>query len=256
LGLVFLFFVAKGIAQVPFDELDISRNCDPSTDMCIQAQCDDSPRTRITTHPDRPVNVLNPGRTNFFNWRDTAYPILLSLGSRLQYPILSPFAQGGNTNTGHFIDLDKRDIRPEDGWEVLKYDFGGRFSEAGINTHTVSIPYLVLYNRFLGKMRVFVARGDEAYTTNFANIRVEFKGTNVSSLLDLHKGALTPLDAPFIKGAIQVPANVLNNPGKCIEEKGSIQPIRAYSKFCKWFNAIITRRIAGYSLHHSGSKHL
>jgi hypothetical protein len=220
LGLVFLFFVFNANAQLsPVDPhpTPVGFACEPTLfddEPCIQSQCDDIQRPRITTHPDRPVNTFNQSRLNLFDWRQPTYPVLLATGSRIPSPLESPFFQTDNPNILNFTHPSTKDMRPEDGWEILKYNLGGALSASGINTHTVSVPYLVLYNRFLSKMRVFVARGDDAYSTNYSKITLMFSGNNKSSLLDLHRGALIPLDAPFISGNMQAGANVVNMAGK------------------------------------------
>jgi hypothetical protein len=66
LGLVFLFFVFNANAQLsPVDPhpTPVGFACEPTPfddEPCIQSQCDDIPRPRITTHPVHPVNIFNP----------------------------------------------------------------------------------------------------------------------------------------------------------------------------------------------------
>jgi hypothetical protein len=213
LGTIFMLFGYKSIAQIA---IDVQRGFDCSLDneSCIQSVCNDIVRPRTTTNPERPVNVTNPARVNHFDWRTETFPVVLSAASRIQNPLVSPFYQTDNGNISRFTSIDAQDMRLEDGWEVLKYDLGGAFSAEGISTHTVSVPYVVLYNRFLGKLRVFVARGDEGYATNYCDISVKLNGPNKSSLLDMHRGSLIALDAPFRQGEIRSSANVLNIPGK------------------------------------------
>lgn len=189
--------------------------CEPTPfddEPCIKSQCDDIVRPRITTHPAHPVNIFNPVRRNIFDWRTETYPIVAD--PIIPSPIVSPFYQGDNGNVQAFTYTDKQDMRPEDGWEILKYDFGGNLSAEGISTNRVIVPYLVLYNRFLGKLRVFVARGSIGYETNYSDISVALTGSNKSSVLDLHHGHLRALDMPFSPGELIGGARVLNTPGK------------------------------------------
>jgi Secretion system C-terminal sorting domain len=218
LGLVFLFFVFNANAQLsPVDPhpTPVGFACEPTPfddEPCIESQCDDMQRPRITTHPVRPVNIFNPARLNIFDWRTAAYPILAD--PAIPSPLSSPFYQGDNGNIEAFTHTDKQDMRPEDGWEVLKYDFGGQLSAEGISTNIVNVPYIVLYNRFLSKLRVFVARGSSAYETNYCDITVTLTGNNKSSVLDLHHGYLRALDKPFRVGELRGGARVLNVAGK------------------------------------------
>jgi hypothetical protein len=219
LGLVFLFFVFNANAQLsPVDPqpTPVGFACEPTLyddEPCIQSQCDDIQRPRTTTHPDHPQNAFNRARPNIFDWRTSTYPVLLTSGSLIPNPLLSPFYQGDNGNVAQFTYTNKQDMRPDDGWEVLKYDLGGALSASGISTHVVNIPYLVLYNRFLGKMRFFIARGDKPLETNYAQIAISLTGSNKSSILDLHHGYLRPLDMPFVAGNMQSGARVVNVAG-------------------------------------------
>ena len=215
LGAIFILFVSKSIAQIP--DVQIGFDCEPTAldnEPCMQSVCNDIVRPRTTTNPERPVNVTNRERLNSFDWRKETFPVLLSATSRIQNPLVSPFYQTDNGNISRFTSIGTQDMRLEDGWEVLKYDLGGALSAEGISTHTVIVPYVALYNRFLGKLRVFVARGDEGYATNYLDITVKFDNPNKSSLLDMHRGSLIALDAPFQKGEIRSSASMLNIPGK------------------------------------------
>lgn len=82
---------------------------------------------------------------------------------------------------------------------MIKQDFG--YADNGTrNNPATSNPYLVVYNRYRGTMRIFIARGDQK-TFNGANIQINFITGNPmeSSLLDL-SGQLKALDALYTKG--------------------------------------------------------
>lgn len=90
-----------------------------------------------------------------FNWRTEFF----DLNSYEVYPnpdskIKSPFFQDDNTNV---VDLViNKDFYSKDGWELIKQDFG--YTDLG-ELDDVGHPYFILYNKYLGLLRVFIAVG-------------------------------------------------------------------------------------------------
>jgi hypothetical protein len=132
----------------------------------------------ISTNPDNPVNTERPDKRNtFFDWR------LLTFSVNSQYisspQISSPFNQSDNLMVNHF--LNNQDRLPQDGWELIKYDFG--FNENGTpKTTPVGYIYLVLYNKFTGVLRVFVA-GDRPQAFNGASMQIKFISGKMTNAL-------------------------------------------------------------------------
>ncbi len=195
-------------------ETAIQAECNPErANSCIQTACEQALRPIISTNPTAPRNVFRPELINNFDWTTDLFPVfdraLSVFFHTADNKMQSPFHQSGNRFISHFNDNESRDNSPNDGWELITKDFGGIYSsyypEAVNNRFIASVPYLVLYNKFLGKLRVLVVR-KHTDEINFHKIIVRFDGTNKSSLLDLHQHGVVPLDAKFVEGALQASA--------------------------------------------------
>ncbi len=106
----------------------------------------------ISTHPDNPRNTEKPTKRNTFDWRTPSY--YTNATYVVNNPVPSPFYKDDNFNVSHF--LDNKDMQPQDGWEIIKYDFG-------TPSRATDYVYMVLYNKYLGKLRVFLTGKDRAY---------------------------------------------------------------------------------------------
>jgi hypothetical protein len=172
------------------------------------AQC---PPNGITTNPSAPINTQAPSKLNTFEWRNQTFPInsYYSIPGELTF---SPFYQTDNIPINHFID--NKDMQPEDGWEIIRKDFG-YLDDGTPSSVPITHPYLVLYNKYTAIMRVFVAKGDNpAYTG--ARIKIEFLGGQdlmKTSLLDLSAGFIA-FDKPFTNKIYQSIAQFLNGKWK------------------------------------------
>jgi hypothetical protein len=129
--------------------------------LILEAQC----LKGITTNPDSPVNTERADKRNtFFDWRALTYNVNSQYITTSQ--IESPFNQSNNLLVNHF--LNNQDRLPQDGWELIKYDMG--FNENGTpKTTPVGYLHMVLYNKFTGVLRVFVA-GDRPQAFNDVRI--------------------------------------------------------------------------------------
>jgi hypothetical protein len=134
------------------------------------AQCNDK---GITTNPDAPSNTERPAKRNtFFDWRSQYYQVNSTRISATQ--IESPFFQG--YQNANVISLyTNKDMNAQDGWELIKYDLG--FNEDGTKKNpAIDYAFLILYNRYLGKLRIFLA-GDSPSPFNGATIQLRFVGS-------------------------------------------------------------------------------
>jgi hypothetical protein len=152
--------------------------------------------TPITTNPSQPVNNQMPSELNAFNWTNPSYSPIYLLDNTINATALdNPYYQTRNTVTlpitlppGGYLDM-----YPTDGWELIKKDFGyddqGNRKSVGVGT-----PMMVLYNKFRGLLRVFVAKGNFT-PINGVEIRLKIDGNSASipSLLD-RAAPLVPLD--------------------------------------------------------------
>jgi hypothetical protein len=137
--------------------------------------------------------TTNPDVTGGFDWRLNALnngevyiptgPQQVSFGSPFYYP------QGQPNLVTPGIPLLK-DFHPEDGWEVVYYDFGSPVS-------AVNDPLFVLYNKYKGILRVFMLLINDDAEAKRAMMFLEWgvSTTNVkmgNAYLSAYK---TPMDA-------------------------------------------------------------
>lgn len=74
------------------------------------------------------------------------------------------------------------DIHPEDGWEILTMDFGGRMvapTQLALGNEVKVFPNFVIYNRYTSKMRVYYLV-PQIEQFNGAFITATFPGTNLT----------------------------------------------------------------------------
>ncbi|RIY04613.1 hypothetical protein D0T11_21570, partial [Hymenobacter rubripertinctus] len=119
------------------------------------------------------INPEYPTRTNTFNWYEgqqyNGRWWNLNNVAINEQAIWMPWEQTDNTSVTHI--LGKRDL-PKDGWELLKRDMG--YNDAGSPVVGSRNPYVVLYNKHTGMLRVFVAMGDLFNSYQFAEIKLRF----------------------------------------------------------------------------------
>jgi hypothetical protein len=171
--------------------------------LCKAQSC---PINNIITNPAAPVNTQNSSKINLFNFTGNSFNWKYSNSMSFDN-IMSPFFTTDNPGIQHFYDpVDGiKDIYPAEGWELIKKDFG--FDDNNLacgppNTCVVTdVPYLILYNKFSGILRIFVARGEaNPIPANGVKITMEFSTNiiNQTSLLDF-EGPLVALDATFVR---------------------------------------------------------
>ncbi|NJN78717.1 MAG: hypothetical protein HC803_10670 [Saprospiraceae bacterium] len=126
----------------------------------------------ITTNPDAPINTHNSQFKNtFFDWRVNlnATPPITSYEhyfnpSYITNPPYFPHNYSpywGNFNylsmiTGYHDGEEVIDYYPEDGWEVITRSLG-KYKNGTNNTNGFYCPYLLMYNKYQGKFRIFFA---------------------------------------------------------------------------------------------------
>ncbi len=128
----------------------------------------------ITTDPDNPVSTEKPSKLNNFDWIIERYSVntnhIVNFGNPIT-SILSPFFKDDNFNIGHF--LNNKDMKVEDGWELVKYDFG-------TPEHPTDYVYMVLYNKYQCKLRVFLTGSPVGEYFNRAKISLFFNTQNTN----------------------------------------------------------------------------
>ncbi|MBS1508045.1 MAG: T9SS type A sorting domain-containing protein [Bacteroidetes bacterium] len=184
------------------------------------AQC---PPNNITTNPDNtvwnnpPYNTLykqNTG-TNKFDWRTQRFNLSMP-GSAAYHglsSLLSPFYFGLDaTNLANIVAFPDNngvanDFNPEDGWELIKRDFGYN-PDGSTNTNESLVgPYFILYNKFTGTFRVFgyLASANGDFQT--VNVKLGFPANqNVTGIFSYYNQIAQPLDVPSAKLYASTPA--------------------------------------------------
>lgn len=153
----------------------------------------------ILTRPDSAINTQRPSMLNNFDWLKQKYKLNTIAASPGNDSIWSPIYQPDNTIIDHLrLSLD---MKPQDGWELLRREMGYNQDGTPSNPKPEN-PYIVMYNKYSSILRIFYARGSSAPFTS-ARITLKFaEGSPAqSSLLDLSEG-LIPLDSLFQKNKI------------------------------------------------------
>lgn len=177
----------------------------------------------IFTDPAMPaVNPEYSPRTNTFNWylgqQNSGMAWTLNNVAINEPNIQLPWWQTDNAQITHL--QGKLDF-PKDGWELMKRDFG--YNDAGNPVTSSRNPYVILYNKRTGMLRVFTAIGDLFGSYQFAEIKLLFNGNgsgHKSATLNRMEGLGTAL---------------LDTPTGLSQEFVSIAPF--LSQRTKWFMA-------------------
>jgi hypothetical protein len=179
----------------------------------------------ISTNPNNPINTKCPERRNNFDWRvqrTDGYPEdYIIYGPNTTYKeIQNPFTgPSGASHVGTLVNQTNSDYQPEDGWELLKVEFGIEGNTNINNTQNYQpnqphdytkprMPYMILYNKYSGTMRFFGAllNANSDYETLEIQLRIpsespkesEFgvyvKQLKATNLLSLTRDFAQPLD--------------------------------------------------------------
>ena len=126
----------------------------------------------INTNPSNPTNPNCTNMRNNFDWRVQRTDFLpedyIVYGPGTTYKeIQNPFTgPSGATHAGTVTNQRASNYQPEDGWELLKVEFGIQ-GNANINNDPnfqpnqptnytkPKLPYMILYNKYSGTMRFF-----------------------------------------------------------------------------------------------------
>jgi hypothetical protein len=171
-----------------------------------------------TGYVDIRTNYLNPKPandslyTNNWNWKTASWGGYY-YGS--QYYLNSPF-ETSQTMYDLFTTVDPRDNQWEDGWELIKRDFGylnDEITPKGSNYRKA--PYFMLYNKFSGKLRIFFAF-ESLVISDSVIVQLEIPKSNngyVNAGLSTHARYASALDQNT--EVIRVKSSVIN-PGTSI----------------------------------------
>ncbi|BAV04384.1 hypothetical protein FLA_0372 [Filimonas lacunae] len=123
--------------------------------------------SQIVFHDNAPCINGSGSSGNFIDWTTETYTIYTnSLGPRT---VQSPYFSSGltNPNTVEFSQYTLKDFANADGWELIQYDFGNP-------TVGTDFPYLILYNKRTGLLRVFVAFANLLNQNNAITIELKY----------------------------------------------------------------------------------
>lgn len=129
----------------------------------VSGQCENG------THTDpRPAYVQPQSsgfKTNTFDWKSETFPI-----DKSDYHNFAPYVPGNPlyspfySNAAHLERIagrEKSDFKPENGWELIKQDFGYFYSSGAWNGSALAgvqynkpVAYFMLYNKFQAKLRI------------------------------------------------------------------------------------------------------
>jgi hypothetical protein len=166
------------------------------------SQC---PPNGITTNPSAPFNPQLPAATNlYFDWRQASYQNNTTCQPFTQ--VESPFYKIDNLE----ILRQSKDMLPEDGWELIRREFGydnQNNARPDVPEHT----YYVLYNKVTGILRILL-KTCRAADYNGAKITIKFDATSSfqTSLFD-HTSRLRAMDEAFTRNPAAQSVSVFVN---------------------------------------------
>ncbi|WKE64849.1 peptidase inhibitor family I36 protein [Gallaecimonas kandeliae] len=155
---------------------------------------------RISTDPDAPrvppaqrnasYGSDNDYQQNGFDWRRLNWPYVGYVGSSNpteQPPLISPFYQDSLSRypfaapAGSSSELP--DMQPQSGWELVKHNLGYHMLKGGqtdvpFDQKTYGMPYVMLYNRYTGRLRAIVLYDQAPGIYNAAAIELSHSGGN------------------------------------------------------------------------------
>lgn len=138
----------------------------------------------ILTEPAHATNPEMPSKTNSFQWAPSAsqpnYQINRVTNTRRNY-VAAPYYQTSNVTT-EISQLQGSPDIASSGWELVKKDDGYTEGPNPIpNNVGVDNPYVIIYNKYTGVLRVFWSVGTTAPPANFCSIEMSFINNNVNT---------------------------------------------------------------------------
>ncbi|MCE2733148.1 MAG: T9SS type A sorting domain-containing protein [Flammeovirgaceae bacterium] len=186
----------------------------------IFAQC---PPSNITTNPDKttwenpPYDALykkNTG-TNFFDWRLQHFSV--SMPSFPYSQVTSPYYYGSSATALKGLakgenNPENYDFYPEDGWELIRKNFGLKADGSQISNETSIGPHYILYNKYTGTLRVIGWTNTAVGYFPTINVKIKFKDqSKATGLFAFYNTTAKPLDVPAT-GHATTPAELTSDP--------------------------------------------
>lgn len=231
----------------------IAQDCPPQNvgkttseyEALIEAYCEDG--NGISTNPANLLNSACPDLKNDFEWRIKQAPSTVSVNPEFYIVynesgnplgVRNPFNDPGNHEYSHIVDNHNSNYYPEDGWELLKVDFGALSNfntgwdvtpqnHPGLNPNLggKKLPYMILYNKYSGTFRFFgslLGQNDDHETVRI-ELRISKRSPNypgqntyqdhlkATNLLSIQGDAVQPLDQETDENVLVVFAKATNN---------------------------------------------
>lgn len=125
----------------------------------------------IETDPRFPANTEYPTRVNTFNWYDGNGSRMYNINWTVpgNPTIFTPWEQSDNARLTHILGQEDT---PSKGWQLIKRDLG--YNDQGGAMGAIKNPYVIIYNKYTGILRVFASTGEIAPGYTFAEIKVRF----------------------------------------------------------------------------------
>ncbi|MDP2174679.1 MAG: T9SS type A sorting domain-containing protein [Bacteroidota bacterium] len=188
----------------------------------LNAQCEDK---GISTNPTNPQNNENPSARNNFFW----FPFNGNTNSQIHYRLSgtnqdvnmnNPFWQPSSSTSlfEQYAQYGNSDFYPEDGWELIKSDFGKLADNSTLRQTLPGMIYFCLYNRYTGTMRFFgaIPNANEAFQVakfritllthrrGTPNISNNNKNLDATNLLSIQGNSIGTLDEETNENIIEV----------------------------------------------------
>jgi hypothetical protein len=165
-------------------------------------------------------NLERPNITHKFNWMTQSFPTYyppLFTNNGNNYELANPFFNCEDSYLSHIslynyrdachqpLDVSRLDFHPEFGWELLHRQTGLELDEltrVPMGTSNRSWPYLILYNKYTGKVRV-IGGGKQGGEAQNVVVKMGFpllpsgekKYDNVSAMLSEMNNSAQTLDS-------------------------------------------------------------
>lgn len=190
--------------------------CMPVYQCLAQAPC---PPNGISTNPANPSPANPPAgkeyKKNTFDWKAE----FLNAANSNYYIANSPLTnfynyEVNNPNFQHIAKGTASDYYTEEGWELIKQDFG-RLANGTLNPVRSEGPYYVLYNRYSGILRI-IAAFPGLGAQQAINVKISFKPKDpnnanqnqlgVSALFNTYGKVARAMDQPTLVNNVVTPA--------------------------------------------------
>ncbi len=218
-----------------------SQNCTTNTSNCENGNA-------VKTNPTNPSNANCPSQRNNFDWRVQRTDFLPedyivygpgTIYKEIQNPFTGPT---GAPHAGTVTNQRASNYQPEDGWELLKVEFGIKgnvninndpnfLPNQPTNYTKPKLPYMILYNKYSGTMRFFgslldansdyetleiiltIPSKDAKYLPNNSNDNPIDYNENLKStnLLSIQGESVQPLDQETDEASISIFIKFRNN---------------------------------------------